>query len=154
VIPAIQAINKAGGVLGHKLVWKNVDSRGDPADAVPAAERLIANTPNLVEINGPTSLEASATVPIFNRAGITMFAVTGQAEFNNSTYQYFWRNTPPDSADGVAIGYYARNIKHYSKAALVFGTDIASQGAVPGASKTFTGLGGKIVASEYLAPGA
>jgi ABC-type branched-subunit amino acid transport system substrate-binding protein len=32
---ATAAINTAGGVLGHKLTCKSVDTRGDPADAVP-----------------------------------------------------------------------------------------------------------------------
>ncbi len=85
VIPAVMQINKAGGVLGHTFTWKNVDTRGDPADAVPAAEQLIATTPTLVAINGPTSDEASATVPIFNRADMPMFTGTGQSQFNHNT---------------------------------------------------------------------
>src|SRR6202035_136837 len=36
-------------------------------------------------------------------------------------------------------------------AALVFGNDIASQGAEPSARSVFAGLGGRIVASETLA---
>jgi ABC-type branched-subunit amino acid transport system substrate-binding protein len=151
VIPAILQINKAGGVLGHMFTWKNVDTRGDPADAVPAAEQLIASTPSLVAINGPTSDEASATVPIFNRAGIPMFTGTGQSQFNRNMDEYFWRNQPPDDADGAAIAYYAYTIKHYKTAALVFGNDIASQGAEPSARAVFAGLGGRIVASETLA---
>jgi ABC-type branched-subunit amino acid transport system substrate-binding protein len=40
-IAAMVDINAHGGVLGHKFVWANVDDRGDPADAVPAADKLI-----------------------------------------------------------------------------------------------------------------
>jgi len=151
VIPAVMQINKAGGVLGHTFTWKNVDTRGDPADAVPAADQLIATTPSLVAIQGPTSDEASATVPIFNRADVPMFTGTGQAQFNRNTDEFFWRNQPPDDADGAAIAYYAYHIKHYKTAALVFGNDIASQGAEPSARTVFAGLGGKIVATETLA---
>jgi branched-chain amino acid transport system substrate-binding protein len=150
-IPAIRAINAAGGVLGHTFTYKNVDTRGDPADAVPAANQLIANTSGLVGINGPTSDEASATVPLFNRARVPTNPSTGQASFDRSTYPYFWRNTPPDAGDGAAIAYDARVIEHYSTAAAVFGNDIASQGAEPSAISVFKGLGGRIVATENIA---
>jgi hypothetical protein len=39
---ATQAIDNAGGVLGHKLTCKGVDTRGDPADAVPATTQMFA----------------------------------------------------------------------------------------------------------------
>jgi ABC-type branched-subunit amino acid transport system substrate-binding protein len=41
---ATNAINKAEGVLGHKLGCKSVDTRGDPADAVPAVSQVYAST--------------------------------------------------------------------------------------------------------------
>src|SRR5579863_6650164 len=40
---AVNAINNAGGVLGHKLACKSVDTRGDPADAVPAVRQMYAS---------------------------------------------------------------------------------------------------------------
>ena len=43
---ATSAINAAGGVLGHMLTCKSVDTRGDPADAVPAVNQMFASTPN------------------------------------------------------------------------------------------------------------
>ena len=94
-IPAAAAINAVGGILAHKkVVCKTSDSRGDPADAVPAAEQLIATTSSLVGVLGPSSDEASATVPLFNRARIPMFGDTGQAVFNQSSFKYFYRITP------------------------------------------------------------
>src|SRR5215467_3939871 len=72
-IPAAAAIVKAGGILHHATVTCLAsDSRGDPADAIPAAEKLIATTSGLVGIIGPSSDEASATVPLFNRAKLPM----------------------------------------------------------------------------------
>ena len=44
---AIHAINAAGGVLGVKLTCLPVDTRGDPADAVPAASKMLATTPHV-----------------------------------------------------------------------------------------------------------
>jgi ABC-type branched-subunit amino acid transport system substrate-binding protein len=149
--PAVAAINAAGGIMGHQLVSKNVDTRGDPADAVPAAQQMLATTSNLVMTEGPTSDEASATVPILNRASIPMNIGSGQTVFNKNTNAYVWRNTPPDDGDGTAIAYYARTVMHYTTAAAVFGNDISSQGAEPAVMATFKGMGGKIVATENVA---
>ena len=63
---ATQAINNAGGVLGHKLTCKGVDTRGDPADAVPATRQMFATTPNLALVIGCTSDEAASVVPVIN----------------------------------------------------------------------------------------
>src|SRR5258708_1780357 len=73
-VPAVRVINQAGGVLGHQVQCSTVDTFGDPAKAGPAAERMLASTENLVGINGPSSDEALATVPIINRGHIPMFA--------------------------------------------------------------------------------
>ena len=149
-IPAAAAINAAGGILGHKKVsCKTSDSRGDPADAVPAAEQLIATTPGLVGLLGPSSDEASATVPLFNRAHIPMFGDTGQAVFNQSSFKYFYRITPPDDAVGYAMAVYAHQ-KGYPTAAAVFGNDISSQGSLSTVVSGFKKLGGKIVLVQSI----
>jgi branched-chain amino acid transport system substrate-binding protein len=152
-IAAMVDINAHGGVLGHKFVWANVDDRGDPADAVPAADKLIASTPNLVGIIGPDSNEATATVPIFNRAHIPMTVGAGQSLFDKTSDKYFWRNTPPDAAVGYAMAYYAARMKHCKTAAAVYATDVASQGAGPASVHAFQALGGKIIVNLSLSPG-
>lgn len=150
-LPAVSAIVKAGGILGDKDIrCKDVDTRGDPADAVPIVQQLIASNPDLVGVTGPTSDEALAVVPILNAAKVPMFAATGQTAFNtNTTYKYFWRIQPPDNDVAVAMALYAHS-KGYTRAAEVFGTDISSSGAVPTLTKTFTHLGGKIVESQSI----
>jgi len=149
-ITAVHLINKAGGVLGHQAHCITVDTRGDPADAVPAAQKMLTTTTNLVGMNGPSSDEALATVPIINRAHIPMFGDTGQAAFNKSTYDYFWRLTPPDDAAGVAMAVYAYK-KGYRRGAAIFGNDISSQGNVPSLLSAFKKLGGQIVINQTLA---
>ena len=146
-IVAVHLINKSGGVLGHQAQCVTVDTRGDPADAVPAAQKMIATTTNLVGMNGPSSDEALATVPIIDRAHIPMFGDTGQAAFDKSSYQYFWRLTPPDDAAGIAMAVYAYG-KGYRRGAAVFGNDLSSQGNVPNLLTAFAKLGGKIVINQ------
>jgi len=149
-IVAVHLINKSGGVLGHQTQCITVDTRGDPADAVPAAQKMIATTTNLVGMNGPSSDEALATVPIINRAHLPMFGDTGQAAFDKSNYDYFWRLTPPDDAAGIAMASYAYS-KGYRRGAAVFGNDLSSQGNVPNLLSAFQKAGGKIVINQQVA---
>ncbi len=149
-VPAANLINAAGGVLGHQIQCVAVDTRGDPADAVPAAQKMLATTSNLIGMNGPSSDEALATVPIINRAQVPMFADSGQKAFDKTTYSYFYRLTPPDDAAGVAMAIYAYR-KGYRRGAAVFGSDLSSQGNVPGLVSAFEKLGGKIVINQQVA---
>ena len=148
--PAIRVINRAGGVLGHQVRCSTVDTSGDPAEAVPAAQKMLATAENLVGINGPSSDEALATVPIINRGKIPMFADTGLSAFDHNPYEYFWRLTPPDDAAAVAMAVYAYR-KGYRRGAAVFGNDLSSQGNVPNLLSAFRALGGQIVMNQSLA---
>lgn len=143
---ATHLINNAGGVLGHKARCLAVDTRGDPADAVPAAQQMLASTSNLGGILGPSSDEATATEPVFNHAHIPMFADSGQAAFDHTTDQYFWRVSPADDIKGYAMAAWAHH-QGYTRAAAVFGDDVASQSNVPTLSAAFRALGGTFVSN-------
>jgi branched-chain amino acid transport system substrate-binding protein len=150
---AAKSIMDAGGILGHTSIeCPAVDSRGDPADAVPAAQKMLATTSNLMEVIGPSSDEASATVPIFDAAKKPMFVDTGQPSFDKSDFKYFWRVTPSDDYYGYAMARYAWDAG-YRNAALVFGNDISSQGTVPTITSGFQKLGGKIAINLTLTIG-
>jgi branched-chain amino acid transport system substrate-binding protein len=111
---------------------------------------MLATAPNLVGMNGPSSDEALATVPIINRAHVPMFGDTGQAAFDHNTNPYFWRLTPADDAAGVAMAVYAYQ-KGYRRGAAIFGNDLSSQGNVPNLLSAFKKLGGNIVLNQTLA---
>jgi ABC-type branched-subunit amino acid transport system substrate-binding protein len=44
--PAVRLINQDGGVLGHKVNCQAVDTRGDPADAVPTPGKPPSTAPS------------------------------------------------------------------------------------------------------------
>ena len=123
---ATAAINAAGGVLGHKLNCKSVDTRGDPADAVPAVNQMFASTSNLALVIGCTSDEAAAVVPVINSRKMAMFCMTGQSEFDSVHFPYFYRLVPPDLDESYAMVAVAQRL-HYHRVALAFGNDIGSQ---------------------------
>jgi branched-chain amino acid transport system substrate-binding protein len=147
---ATSAINAAGGVFGHKLACKAVDTRGDPADAVPAVRQMYASTSNLALVIGLTSDEAASVVPIINSNKTVMFGMTGQSEFDHTKFPYFYRLVPPDLAESYAMVAIAKYDKHYTKVALAFGNDIGSQTFVTPALQSIKKAGLKLVANETL----
>lgn len=147
---AVQLINGDGGVLGHKTTCKGFDTHGDPADAVAAANQMIATTSNLAGVIGPSSDEALATVPILNRAGLPMFADTGQAAFDHSTATYFWRVSPADDVKGYAMAIWAHK-QGYTRGAAIYGNDVGSQSNVPTLVRAFSVLGGTMVSNQAIA---
>ena len=148
--PAARAINAAGGVLTDKIVCSSVDTRGDPADAVTGAAKMLATTSNLFGVLGPSSDEADATAPLINAAKVPMFADTGEASFDHTTLPYFWRMLPADDVRSYAMALYAHQ-KGYTRAAAVFGNDIGSQAGVPALLKGYSELGGEMVLNQKIA---
>ncbi len=145
----VAAINKAGGVLGHKVSCTSADTRGDPADAVPAVGSLLSRTPNLKLVIGCTSDEAAAVVPVINSHKVVMFCMTGQSEFDHVHYDYFYRLVPPDLAESYAMTVIAQQLG-YKKIALAFGNDIGSQTFVQPAISAIAKAGMTLVANETL----
>lgn len=150
--PAQRLINAAGGILGHQLQCTPVDSKGDPADAVPAANRLIASSSSLVGVLGGGSDEATAVVPLFQQAKIPIFSTTGQSSFDRTTDSYFWRILSPDAAQGSAMAAAAKKLG-FARVATLFGNDVAAQGSAPTAIAGVKRLGLNLVADQTLAVG-
>ncbi len=151
-LAAANSVNAAGGVLSNKVACQAVDTRGDPADAVTAAAKMLATTSHLFGVLGPSSDEADSTAPLINAAKITMFADTGEASFDHTKLQYFWRMTPADDVLGYAMALYAKK-KGYLRGAAIFGNDIGSQGVVPTLVKGYNAVGGQMVLNEKIAQG-
>lgn len=149
--PAAYAVNKAGGILGHQLKCGTVDTRGDPADAVLAAQKMLATTKSLVGVLGPSSDEDSATVPVLNQAHMPAFDNGGTVVLCHSHYQYFWRTLPADNISGYALALWAHQ-KHYTRTAAVFANDVSAQGNDPGVVNGVPALGDKLVANLTVTP--
>ncbi|HEY6275358.1 MAG TPA: ABC transporter substrate-binding protein [Streptosporangiaceae bacterium] len=149
-IPAVRLINADGGVLGHQVTCVQEDTRGDPADAVPAAQKMMATETTLIGVLGPSSDEALATVPLLNTGHVPMFVDTGQAAFDHSNYAYFYRITPADDVKGYAMALWAHKAG-YTRAAAVFGNDAGAQSDVPTLVSAFTKLGGTVVYNKPFA---
>jgi branched-chain amino acid transport system substrate-binding protein len=156
-IAASLSINGAGGIGGRQVSCQQFDTKGEPADAVPAASAMIAGNSNLMGVVGCTSDEASTVVPILDRSHIPMFCMTGQSEFNKSTAKYFHRLVPADSFDAYAMigsALFGPGHAPYTRVALVFGDDIGSQTFVGPAVAALTKLGVTIAINQAIHLGA
>jgi ABC-type branched-subunit amino acid transport system substrate-binding protein len=149
---AATAINAAGGVLTHKVACMAVDTQGNPADAVTAAAKMLATTPNLLGVLGPSSDEADATAPLINAAKVPMFADTGESSFDHNKLPYFWRMVPADDVRGYAMALYAHQMG-YLRAAAVFGNDTGSQAGVSTLLRGYSELGGQMVVNQKITLG-
>ncbi|HVB13974.1 MAG TPA: ABC transporter substrate-binding protein [Candidatus Dormibacteraeota bacterium] len=149
-VAATKVMNADGGVLGHTMTCATFDTRGDPADAVPAANQMFATTPNLAMVIGCTSDEAASVVPIINSHKMVEFCMTGQSEFDHVHYPYFFRLVPPDLSESYAMVAIAKYTKHYKKIALAFGNDIGSQTFVQPAIQSIKKAGLKLTANVTL----
>ena len=97
-------VNDAGGVLGKTFECKSFDTKGDPADAVSAANQMMASA-NPVMVIGASD-DAVTTSPIVTAAHVPNFATIGDPHFDQQTDPYFYRLTPSDALQGVALGYW------------------------------------------------
>lgn len=144
-------INDAGGVLGRKLQIATGDTVGDPADAVPALNKLLS-VDNAVAIIGPGGLEIGAAQPILDSHKIPFMFEGGLSAVDNNTDPLLWRDTPSDSQEGVAMALYAIS-KGYKTAALVFSTIQSAQDFKDPVKNPFLKAGGTIVVDVNLSPG-
>jgi branched-chain amino acid transport system substrate-binding protein len=143
------AVNAAGGVLGHKFVCQSFDTKGDPADAATAANQMMASANPVVVIGA--SDDAVTTAPIVTAAHVPNFATIGDPHFDHQANPYFYRITPSDALQGTALGYWAAT--HFTRPAAVFTSDLGAQTSVPPLRSEYTKLHKKLVADVTLAPG-
>src|SRR5438105_7479727 len=149
-LAGIAQVNAAGGALGHRFACKPFDTKGDPADAVPAANQMLASASPVMVIGA--SDDAVATAPIVTGQHVVNFATIGDPRYDTQTNPFFYRLTPSDALQGVALGYWAAH-HGLTHAAAAFTSDLGAQTSVPPLRTEYAKLGGKFTADVKLAPG-
>jgi branched-chain amino acid transport system substrate-binding protein len=144
-------IDAAGGVLGHPLSCTAFDTKGDPADAVPVANRMLVSASHLVMVIGPDGSDIPSVLPVLEQGKVPEMNTVGDPRYDTQTSQDFWRLTPSDSTQAPALAYYAFN-KGFTKIAEVFTSDLSASTTTGPFEATFAKLGGKIVKSVNITP--
>jgi len=151
VTVATTEINAAGGILGQKLQIVHADTLGDPVDAVPAAEHMIASN-HPVGIIGPGGLEIGSIQRILDGDHIPFEFEGGDTAFDNTTDPMLWRDSPSDLQEGVAMALYALQ-RGYKRAAFMMSSITTAQDFIPYIEGAYKQGGGTIVANETMTPG-
>jgi branched-chain amino acid transport system substrate-binding protein len=151
VTVAASEINAAGGILGRKLQIVHADTLGDPVDAVPAAEHMIASN-HPTAIIGPGGLEIGSIQRILDADKIPFEFEGGDTAFDNTTDPMLWRDSPSDLQEGVAMALYA--LQHgYKRAAFMMSSITTAQDFIPYIEGAYKAGGGTIVANVTMTPG-
>jgi branched-chain amino acid transport system substrate-binding protein len=149
---AAAEINAQGGILGGKLVLDQGDDVDDPADAIPAINKLVG-VDHVVGIVGPASTVLPVVEPIMTENKIPTMFQGGTTTFDTNTNPWIWRPSPSDNQLGVAMATYAL-MKHYKRAAMMF-TSVATAQTLKGVvEQTYKKNGGRIVSSVTIQSGA
>jgi branched-chain amino acid transport system substrate-binding protein len=151
-LPAKLLINQAGGILGHQVTCKETDTRGDAVDAVPAANKMVATTSNLIAVLGPSTAEAPAVVPILSRSNLPMWSVAGDPQYDTNADPYFYRLTPSDNLAAAALAVEAKQ-RGFTRVALVFASGGSAQSNVPPLVAATQKLGLQVVSHFNITPG-
>jgi branched-chain amino acid transport system substrate-binding protein len=149
---AIAEINAAGGVMGRPLQVHTADSASDPVDAVPAFRKLVS-VEHIVAEFGPTSNAGPALLPIAAKAQMPIFIQGGTSALDHNTNPYFFRTTPGDSVQGIAMAYGAIH-EHWKTAAMVFTTASSAQTLIAPIEQAYKRNGGKVLVNIPVVPQA
>jgi ABC-type branched-subunit amino acid transport system substrate-binding protein len=146
---AVWDVNHHGGVMGKKLVAVSADDAGDAVDAVPALRKLMVSNPDFIV--GPFSLTIMSVINQFGPNHVVDYVIGGTTQLDHMKYPYVFRTTASDSAEVVAMAYYA--VSHgYKRAAYIFDNSANTQGLVQPLTKSYESQGGQVVANETIVP--
>jgi ABC-type branched-subunit amino acid transport system substrate-binding protein len=147
---AVYDVNSHGGVLGKKLSAVSADDAGDEVDAVPALRKLLISHPAFVV--GPYSLTIMAVKNLFGPNHVVDFTIGGTTQLDHMRLPYVFRTTASDSAEVVAMAYYAAHDRGLKKAAFIFDNSANTQGLVAPLLAAYKKQGGRVVANVTLVP--
>lgn len=109
---AVDTINKAGGILGEKVVLKLADDAGDPKQGVSAANKLVGEEVRFV-VGPVTSGVAIPASDVFAENGVLMVTPTATApDLTNRGLTNVLRTCGRDDQQAeVAADYVLKNLK-------------------------------------------
>jgi branched-chain amino acid transport system substrate-binding protein len=151
---AIDEVNAAGGIKGKKVAVRVYDDQGKPEEAASAVTRLIAQDKVKVILGEVASTNSLAMAPKCQAAGVPMITPSSTNPKVTEVGDYIFRVCFIDPFQGAVMAKFAsENVKAKKVAILKDQKSDYSIGLAEVFSKTFTGLGGKIVGEESYSQG-
>lgn len=154
IILAMEEWNKAGGLLGKQIELKAYDNQGKPEEARLSVEKLI-NIDNVVAVLGEVaSTRSLAGAPVAQQYKVPMITPSSTNPLVTQKGDYIFRVCFIDPFQGEVMAKFAFNSLKFKKAAVLRDSKSDySMGLATYFIKTFTALGGQIVADEKYVSG-
>jgi branched-chain amino acid transport system substrate-binding protein len=151
---AIEEANDGGGVLGKKVRLISEDDQGKPEEAQTAVTKLINKDRVSALIGEFASSNSLAGAPVAQQARIPMLSHGSTNPKVTQVGDYIFRVCFIDPFQGHVMAKFARNSLNLDRVAIL--RDVKSDYSVGLAdffTKSFTEMGGKIVADESYSAG-
>ncbi|MBK7972137.1 MAG: ABC transporter substrate-binding protein [Deltaproteobacteria bacterium] len=154
VTMAIDETNSAGGLLGKKITLITEDDQSKPEEAKTAAIKLIKQQRVVALLGEIASSRSLAAAPEAQRAGIPMVTPASTNPKVTQVGDYIFRTCFIDPFQGSTMAKFAHDTLKANQVAIL--KDVKNDYSVGLAEffeKTFTGLGGQVVATESYSEG-
>ncbi|KAF0221909.1 MAG: Extracellular ligand-binding [Geobacteraceae bacterium] len=125
---AVHEKNNSGGVKGRKIEIIYEDSKGEPASAVSATQKLIAQDKVNVIIGDAFSSPTLAMVPIIDKSKVLLMSPTASSPKLTNSSKYFFRVWPSDIAEGSVAAEVAVKRLKLKRTAILHGNNDYSIG--------------------------
>jgi branched-chain amino acid transport system substrate-binding protein len=146
---AVDDLNAAGGILGRPVELVVEDNRSLPGESATAAKKLIARDKVVALIGECASARTLEAAPVAQAAGIPLVTPASTNPRVTAVGDCIFRVCFSDPFQGAILATYAyKNLGLRRAALLIDSTAPYSVGLAEVFSKTFTALGGAIVASQ------
>lgn len=149
---AVKEANAAGGVNGKKIELIGYDDRGNRAEAVSVARKLIEQDNVQVIVSGSLSLTSIAAAPIISEAKVPMVVAYSNAVNVVKGNDYVFRWASVADVQGWIMGHHAMQERGYKRFALLNQDEEYGRGIINGAEKAIAQLGGEVVYRKSFAP--
>jgi branched-chain amino acid transport system substrate-binding protein len=148
---AVQEINAAGGIKGKKIELVSYDDRGNRAEAVSVARKMIEQDKVVAIVGGSLSLTSIAAAPVISAAKVPMVVAYSNAVGVVKGNEYVYRWASVADVQGWVIVHDAVK-RGYKTFALFMQDEEYGRGIINGAEKALEKLGGKVVYKKAFAP--
>lgn len=149
---AVNELNAAGGILGRPVELVVEDNRSAPGESATAAKKLISRDRVIALIGECSSARTLEAAPVAQAAGIPLITPASTSPKVTQVGDAIFRVCFIDPFQGEVIAAFARRRLMRSRAALLIdSTSPYSVGLADYFARTFTQLGGEIVASHKYA---
>jgi len=149
---AVDELNAAGGILGRPVELVVEDNRSAPGESATAAKKLISRDRVVALIGECSSARTLEAAPVAQAAGVPLISPASTNPKVTQVGDAVFRVCFIDPFQGDVIATFARRRLGLKRAALlVDATAPYSVGLAEYFTKTFTALGGEVVATQKYA---